>query len=275
MTSVSSTVISVGGTPTIFLPLPTPYPSEEGCGTNVYQLTSTAPTFLAWDPVYGQSVTDATSCFPPQVTTWWLQSSSALIYTALGPSFACPEAYSTVSTNYVASSVQEVYCCPTSFTLLYAQPNQGEAFPSQCTSMLTEGQTLSWFTGVTSSTSRSTTTVFTSAATMFAVPVNGFNIDTSSQAGSTDTAAAGTAQTTASSSSSSPSSSSQSSSASSAGSSNLGLSIGVTLGVVLGILLLGVGAFVLWRRRRAKLLQKSQHNVTRSTAASQKPSEMI
>lgn len=113
MTSVSSTVISVGGTPTIFLPLPTPYPSEEGCGTNVYQLTSTAPTFLAWDPVYGQSVTDATSCFPPQVTTWWLQSSSALIYTALGPSFACPEAYSTVSTNYVASSVQEVYCCPT------------------------------------------------------------------------------------------------------------------------------------------------------------------
>lgn len=128
--------------------------------------------------------------------------------------------------------------------------------------MLTEGQTLSWFTGVTSSTSRSTTTVFTSAATMFAVPVNGFNIDTSSQAGSTDTATAGTSQTTASSSSSSPSSSSQSSSASSAGSSNLGLSIGVTLGVVLGILLLGVGAFVLWRRRRARLARPLSNGAT-------------
>ncbi|KAL1858186.1 hypothetical protein Daus18300_010068 [Diaporthe australafricana] len=176
MSSVTSTVMVIGGTPTIFLPLPTPYPSGDGCGTNIYQLTATAPTFLAWDPVYGQSVTDATSCFPPQVTTWWLQASTALIYTALGPTFACPEAYSTVSTTLVESSVQEVYCCPSQFTLLSAQPDKGGSFPSQCTSALTEGQTLSWFTGVESGSSLSTTTVFTSPATMFGVPVNGFNV---------------------------------------------------------------------------------------------------
>lgn len=112
MSSATSTVMTIGGTPTIFLPLPTPYPSENDCGTNIYQLKSTNPTFLVWDPVYGQSVTHATTCFPPQVTTWWLQSSGALLYTALGPTFACPEAYSTVSTTTIASSVQEVYCCP-------------------------------------------------------------------------------------------------------------------------------------------------------------------
>ncbi len=111
MTSTSPTVLTIGGTPTIFLPLPTPYPYESGCSTNIYQL-NTVPTFLAWDPAYGKSITAAASCFPPQVTSWWFQYSDALIYTAIGPTFVCPEAYSTVSTSLFASSVQEVYCCP-------------------------------------------------------------------------------------------------------------------------------------------------------------------
>lgn len=112
MASITSTVSTIGGTPTIFYPLPTPYPSEAGCGTNIYQLTPDSPTFINWDPVYGSSVTHATTCFPAQVTAWWLQISTAATYTALGPTFACPEAYSTMSTNTIATSVQEVYCCP-------------------------------------------------------------------------------------------------------------------------------------------------------------------
>jgi hypothetical protein len=69
--------------------------------------------FVVWDPFYGRGiVTDATTCHPPQVTTWWFQSSDALLYTALGPTFACPEAYSTVTTTVIESSVQQVYCCP-------------------------------------------------------------------------------------------------------------------------------------------------------------------
>lgn len=112
MATVKPTISTLAGTPTIFYPLPTAYPSEDGCGTNIYQLTADTPTFMVWDPVYGSSVSHATSCFPPQVTTWWLQVSTAATYTALGPTFACPEAYSTMSTNTVATSVEEVYCCP-------------------------------------------------------------------------------------------------------------------------------------------------------------------
>lgn len=112
MASITSTVSTIGGTPTIFYPLPTPYPSEDGCGTNVYQLTPDSPTFINWDPIHGSSVTHATTCFPTQVTAWWLQVSTAATYTALGPTFACPEAYLTMSTNTIETSVQEVYCCP-------------------------------------------------------------------------------------------------------------------------------------------------------------------
>lgn len=112
MASVTSTVMTIGGTPTIFVPMATPYPSGDGCGTNIYQLASAEPTFLAWDPAYGKSVTDAASCIPTQVSTWWFQDPDALLYTAIGPTFACPEAYSTVLTTVTASSVQKVYCCP-------------------------------------------------------------------------------------------------------------------------------------------------------------------
>ena len=119
MTSISSTILTIGGTPTIFLPVPSPYPYENGCSTNIYQFQSA--TFLAWDPIYGKSISAATSCFPPQVTSWWLQASDALIYTALGPTFACPEAYSTVSTNVVATSVEEVYCCPSYVAKLHPE----------------------------------------------------------------------------------------------------------------------------------------------------------
>lgn len=117
--------------------------------------------------------------------------------------------------------------------------------------MLSEGQTLSWFNGMASGTSLSETTVLTSAATMFAVPVNGFNVATSSEA----------TPTTSQASSASESLQSTPSSASSSGISRLGLSIGITLGVVFAILLLGAAAFLLWRRRLARQAQAlSEHS---------------
>ncbi|KAK3940796.1 hypothetical protein QBC46DRAFT_228942, partial [Diplogelasinospora grovesii] len=113
MTSAQSTLLTVGGSPTVFLPLPTPWPSGENCGANIYRYIATLDTYLAWDPVYGQHLaTSATTCLLPQVTTWWLQPGSNLVYTALGPTFACPQAYSTVTTSQVESSMEEVYCCP-------------------------------------------------------------------------------------------------------------------------------------------------------------------
>lgn len=117
MASVTSTIMPIGDIPTVFLPLPTPYPSGDGCGTNIYQPSSAEPTFLAWDPAYGKNFTDAASCIAPQVSAWWDQDTGIFqLYTALGPTFACPEAYSTVSTTVTASSVQAVYCCPSYVT---------------------------------------------------------------------------------------------------------------------------------------------------------------
>lgn len=143
------------------------------------------------------------------------------------------------------------------FGLQSIHPPQGGLLASHCTSRLTEGQTLSWYSGVDSGTIVSVTTVFTSPVTMFAVPVNGFNIAAASQTGQQDSTAVpthsttGTSQTTIQTpSQTSPSPQSSSSSASS-GTSTLGLSIGVTLGAALAVFLLVSAVFVL-RRGKGK-----------------------
>lgn len=137
------------------------------------------------------------------------------------------------------------------FGIQSIHPPQGGLLASHCTSRLTEGQTLSWYSGMDSGTIVSVTTVFTSPVTMFAVPVNGFNIAAASQTGQQDSTAVATYPTTATSqtttqtpSQTSPSPQSSSSSASS-GTSTLGLSIGVTLGAVLAVFLLISMVFVL------------------------------
>ncbi|KAF8846496.1 hypothetical protein BDZ45DRAFT_546440, partial [Acephala macrosclerotiorum] len=92
---------TVSGTATAFLPLPTPWPSGDGCAANIYLHTpvSNPNTFLAFDPLYGASmVASARSCLPPQVTSWWNQGTTASPYIALGPAFVCPEVYSAVQT---------------------------------------------------------------------------------------------------------------------------------------------------------------------------------
>lgn len=57
-------------------------------------------------------MTSARSCLPPQVSSWWSQNAGANPYTALGPTFVCPEAYSAVQTVVVNSALEEVFCCP-------------------------------------------------------------------------------------------------------------------------------------------------------------------
>jgi hypothetical protein len=43
-------------------------------------------------------------------SAWWQSNSDTV--TLLGPSFACPSAYSAVQTNLIASSTQHILCCP-------------------------------------------------------------------------------------------------------------------------------------------------------------------
>lgn len=131
------------------------------------------------------------------------------------------------------------------FSLQSIRPPQGGVLASHCTSRLTEGQTLSWYPSIDSGTSFSATTVFESKATMFAVPVNGFNIAASSHAGQQDPTAVATYSTTSATTSQTLPSPHSTSPPESSRTSTLGLSIGVTIGVFLAAFLLVSTVFVL------------------------------
>jgi hypothetical protein len=114
-TGIVPVTLTVTGSPTAFLPLSTAYPFQSDCGKIYEQYNAeSGATMLAWDPIYGSYMDHkAESCLPDVVSAWWNQDSSGNVYTALGPSFVCPDAYSAVQTALVASSIQQTFCCPT------------------------------------------------------------------------------------------------------------------------------------------------------------------
>jgi hypothetical protein len=116
--SVTATDLTVGtlaGTPVVFFPVPTPWPSSAGCDNYIYRQLN-GGSIIAWDPVYPSLATGAESCYPPQQSSWWFQDASAKPSTALGPTFVCPEAYSAVHSTVLNSAsstqTQYTYCCP-------------------------------------------------------------------------------------------------------------------------------------------------------------------
>lgn len=110
MAATTPTVLTVSGTPTNFLPLVTPYSAPTSCSNYIYK--QEGPTYLAFDPYYGLNIdTDAATCLPSQVSTWWSQASDAVTTTVLGNSFNCPSLYRTVASS-TASGFEHIYCCP-------------------------------------------------------------------------------------------------------------------------------------------------------------------
>ncbi|KAE8443173.1 hypothetical protein EG329_002271 [Mollisiaceae sp. DMI_Dod_QoI] len=258
MASVASTTLTVGGTPTVFLPLPTPWPSGLGCADNIYVHTpiGNPTTFLAWDPLFGASMMPtARSCLPPQVTSWWSQGAAANPYTALGPTFVCPEAYSAVQTVLVASSLQQIFCCPSQYSLLVPQPTKGGAFPSQCMSTVTEGQTMTFLSQQGEPDAFMATVIMNQTATAFGIPVNGFNLaTTSSMFPSQTTTIPTTSEANTPASTTQPTSTGTASqpNRSTAPSTSLspGASAGIAVGVVFVTLLLASAGYIAWKRRR-------------------------
>ncbi|KAK1749851.1 hypothetical protein QBC47DRAFT_365904 [Echria macrotheca] len=171
-----SQLITANGTPTQFLPLSTPWPAATDCASKLYQHDD--GRMLAWDPFYGRAFdAKVQSCHAPEVSAWWFQTAPPITtYTALGPSFACPQRYSTVQVALLADDTPYVYCCPSQYDLLVPQPLT-KAFPSQCVSSIFPGQTFTYL-GLTETTKRvlMTSVVRTGTVTVFGVPVNGFNI---------------------------------------------------------------------------------------------------
>ncbi|KUI63178.1 hypothetical protein VP1G_10303 [Cytospora mali] len=246
---------TVSGTATSLVPLPTAWTSAGAdCGEAIYQ--QIGGNFLAWDPWYVHYIDgDLTTCWPPQASSWWNQDSSPS--TSLGPTFVCPGAYHPAYTSSVGSQTTKTICCPSGYNLYVADFDR-TIFPSQCTSTVTAGATLDWekiyYDSAAGDTwSTTSTTVQSDILTIFGIPVNGFNVvatsTTTSSTGSTDTdsgTSSSSARTMTTASSSVPSSSSSSSGSTSV----VGVAVGASVGAVVGVLLVAVGAFLVWRRRR-------------------------
>jgi hypothetical protein len=109
------TLGSLDGSPVLFHPMPTPWPAAEGCENYIYR-QSRERWILAWDPAYTSfGGTGPASCIPPQQRQWWNQANDAAPSIALGPTFACPEAYSAVYSTLESDSATQThftYCCP-------------------------------------------------------------------------------------------------------------------------------------------------------------------
>lgn len=255
MTSATPFLTTVDGATTSYLPLTTAWPSAgPDCASGLYH--QIGGNFMGWDPWYMQDVdTRLSTCWPPEASTWWTQA--ALPTTVLGPVFTCPEAYYEAYTSTLDSHTTQTICCPSHYRLNV--PDFARAtFPSQCTSTVTAQQSLTWedqfkipeTDGSTWSwTITSTVVPEGSTFTVFGWPVNGLNVVASSTAA--PTSSAGSDATDVTGSASMPSSTSSAATSSSDGSSNLGVIIGATVGVVVGVFLIAIGAFLLWRKRRA------------------------
>ncbi|KAH6854886.1 hypothetical protein B0I37DRAFT_363314 [Chaetomium sp. MPI-CAGE-AT-0009] len=268
MSTIESTSGNLFGTPVDFLPVPTPWPSFAGCAEGIYRQVNEG-TILAWDPVYTRWSPDADTCFPPQQRLWWDQSADANPSTALGPTFVCPEAYnavhSTVLESNSASQAHYTYCCPKQFTLGAILP-QNQRSIIQCSSIADPGVTIPYIsvtflvTSLTRTGDDGTATVQASsqlthvpvetvvrskAATVYAPPINGYNIvrqtsssqSTASEAASTELPS-GTGGAAG------------SGGAGESGGLTTGAIVGIVVGVVLGLGLLALGAFFVWRRYR-------------------------
>lgn len=115
VTNTDPTLGSLSGTPVLFFPVPTPWPSAAVCDKYIYRQLGEG-TILAWDPVYTSFGTGIESCLLPQQRSWWFQPATQSPSIALGPTFVCPKAYSavhsTVLDNLSGTQTQYTYCCP-------------------------------------------------------------------------------------------------------------------------------------------------------------------
>lgn len=116
VTATAAVVSDLSGTPVLFYPVPTPWPSSPGCDKYMYRVLMET-TIVAYNPRYAENVdAKAASCYVPQHSLWLSQLSSTAPSTALGPTFVCPEAYtavhSTVLESNSAGETQFTYCCP-------------------------------------------------------------------------------------------------------------------------------------------------------------------
>ncbi|KAF6822375.1 hypothetical protein CPLU01_12057 [Colletotrichum plurivorum] len=259
--AVTPLTVTASGRPTVYYPLPTPWPLGPGCASRTYRQAELGKIPRV-GPYYGMHLdSDAKTCYPPHVTSWWFQTEGQPTSIALRPTFACPEAYTAAQTLLEAGGVQHVYCCPSSYTFHVPQPTK-PVFPSQCLSTATAGQTITYDSltpaedGMTYFPTSSV--VKSEVVSIWVVPVNGYNFPITSPSvastGATITSTFTSAIASANK-SESPTSSTAELAKETGGEDStpagtpLAMTVGVSVGVVFAVLALIGGAFMLWRRR--------------------------
>ncbi|SPO06204.1 uncharacterized protein DNG_08893 [Cephalotrichum gorgonifer] len=239
-TSTSISTLIVSGTPLTFIPvMSTPWPQPSDCAVTWRRGDLTV---MAHDVIYGMSfASEVQTCWPPDFTSSWAQAHIAETYSVFGPTFQCPEAYHAVQTAIVGEDVNRVFCCPSSYSLNIPQPIS-YAWPSQCTSIATSGQVITYLGSHHSSDGGVTNRIVSSTVgkdevTLYGIPVNGFNVAVSI---STPTA--------------SPSDTNENSREEDQPSDTgtpAGVIAGAVVGAIGGLALIVLGAWLLWRRRRS------------------------
>ena len=113
--------VTNAGVVTSYLPLTTAWPFSAGCSTQILSDDVpgySAPYYLYFnDPRYPSVVPQQPTCLPPQISSWWYQTTQDSITTLLGGyTFLCPSAYSTVYSSAgttTGSVTTTIGCCPT------------------------------------------------------------------------------------------------------------------------------------------------------------------
>ncbi|KAK1832790.1 hypothetical protein QBC39DRAFT_67746 [Podospora conica] len=196
-----TTTGTILGSSVDFIPVPTPWPMSARCDEYIWRRSADGAV-RAFDPNYpyvdggrGQS------CYPDPQSLWWFGRS------VLGPTFVCPESYTSIHSTLVDGDfdalTQFTYCCPPSYTLNTILPWDASYPSKQCTSIVRPSTTIFFVTERRSTSSgftfpSSTYTMYTYATeTIYGIPVNGFNIVQQRQLDGTGTTGTTTVQPSA------------------------------------------------------------------------------
>ncbi|CZR56129.1 uncharacterized protein PAC_06017 [Phialocephala subalpina] len=227
---------TVGGGVTAWLPVPTAWPLQPECSTQLIRAwEANGANPIAFDPAYASvSPTTVSPCLPTEFTASWKQATttSPATTTLLGPTFVCPAAYESVG-DLLVQSMQMLLCCPSKYllatpitTLINAQSH----FPSQCTSSFASGQTITYPFCTGGGTCAPTTETITALRTVFAWHMNGFNGVPGSKTSATETGSSTSTST--------PSKPGLSS----------GAAAGIAIGAVIVLLIFSIVGCLLWGR---------------------------
>lgn len=103
------------GIVTSWLAVASAWPAVPQCSTEIYSQIGTGDGLaaIAFDPVFGESISTQVTCLPPFATSWWNQQAQTPLQTvtSIGP-LVCPQLYTTAATSALNSASTFVACCP-------------------------------------------------------------------------------------------------------------------------------------------------------------------